>query len=158
MPVSPHWVPLICEPAAEKLRPATELAARVSLNYSVAEALVRGGLGVDGYAEENITDPDILALAAKARYVLDENPPPRSDFNGRVMVETVDGRMLERIEDPWNKGYLDNPETPADVLAKFRENASRALPGDRIEAIIKAVAGLNELDDVRLLVDLCVVP
>ena len=156
LPVSPHWVPLICEPVAEKLRPATEMAARVSLNYSVAEALYRGGLGVDGYAEENIANPDILALAARTRYVVDENPPPRRDFQGRVVVETTDGRTLERTEDPWNKGYLDNPETSAQVRAKFRENASRALPEERVEAIIHAVAGLEDLTDIRRLVDLCV--
>jgi len=73
------------------------------------------------------------------------------------MVETVDGRILERIEDPWNKGYLDNPETPARVLAKFRENASCALTGDRVEAIVDAVSRLEELNDIGRLVDLCII-
>jgi 2-methylcitrate dehydratase PrpD len=156
MPVSPHWIGLVCEPVAEKLRPKTEQDARVSLNYAVAEALTLGRLDADGFAADSIADPDILALAAKTRYVVDEDPPPRRNFNGRVIVETTDGRTLERAEDPWNKGHHDNPETPDHVRAKFRRNVADALPDGRAEAIIDAVAGLDEMTDVGRLVALCV--
>jgi len=156
MPVSPHWIGLVCEPVAEKLRPKSEQDARVSLNYAVAEALTLGRLDVDGFATDSIANPDILALAAKTRYVIDENPPPRHVFNGRVVVETTDGRTLERAEDPWNKGHHDNPETPNQVRAKFRRNVAGALPDGRAEAIIDAVAGLDEMADIGQLVDLCV--
>jgi 2-methylcitrate dehydratase PrpD len=141
---------------AEKLRPKSEQDARVSLNYAVAEALTLGRLDVDGFAADSIINPDILALAAKTRYVVDEDPPPRRTFNGRVIVETTDGRTLERAEDPWNKGHHDNPETPEEVRAKFRRNVAGALPDGRAEAIIDAVAGLDEMTDISDLVGLCI--
>ncbi|MDP6120989.1 MAG: MmgE/PrpD family protein [Rhodospirillales bacterium] len=156
MPVSPHWIGLVCEPVAEKLHPKSEQDARVSLNYTLAEALTLGCLDVDSFAADSIADPDILALAAKMRYVVDEDPPPRKTFNGRVIVETTDGRTLERTEDPWNKGHHDNPETPEHVCAKFRQNVAGALPDGRAEAIIDAVAGLDEMTDIGQLVELCV--
>ena len=156
MPVSPHWIDLVCEPVAEKLRPKSEQDARVSLNYALAEALTLGRLDVDGFAADSIANSDILALAAKMHYVIDENPPPRHAFNGRVIVETTDGRTLERVEDPWNKGHHDNPGTPDQVRAKFRRNVAGALPEEGAEAIINAVARLDELTDIGQLVDLCV--
>jgi 2-methylcitrate dehydratase PrpD len=156
LPVSPHWIGLVCEPVAEKLRPKSEQDARVSHNYAIAEALALGRLDINGFAADSIANPDILALAAKMRYVVDENPPPRHAFNGRVIVETTDGRTLERAENPWNKGHHDNPETPGQVRAKFRRNVAGALPEGRAEAIVDAVAGLDEMTDVGRLVDLCV--
>ncbi len=156
MPMSPHWVNVVCEPVAEKKRPKTEFAARISLHYAVAEALHFGKLGLDSFAERNLSDPEILALVDRADYVVDENPPPRRQFDGHVIVETTDGRRLERAEKGWNKGHHDNPETLTLVREKFHENAVRALPKDQVERIVEKVSGLEQLDDVGALIDLCV--
>lgn len=146
MPVSPHWIGIICEPVERKLHPASEIAARISLNYCIAEALHFGKLGLDSFAHDSLSNPEILSLAAKARYVVDESPPPRRIFNGRIIVRTKDGRTLERAEENWTKGHHGNPDTPRLITEKFRENASRALPSSQVENLLQAVQELEEID------------
>ncbi len=155
MPMSPHWVGIVCEPLAEKMNPQTETAARISLQYAVAEALHTGTLGLDSITHETMADPAIRALVQRTRYVVDPDPPPRHRFRGGVIVETTDGRRLERHEDPWDRGHHTNPDTPRMVAGKFRENAGRLLPPAQLERILDAVDGLDRGTSVRTLVDLC---
>ena len=48
-PVAEFNVSIVCEPVAEKTAPATEAHGRVCLQYTLAEALVRGELGRTAY-------------------------------------------------------------------------------------------------------------
>jgi 2-methylcitrate dehydratase PrpD len=154
-PVADYMVPIVCEPRAEKIAPASDWHGRVSLAYTLAEALHHGRLGARGYAEESIRNPDILALARKVGYEIDATAPGRERFKGWVIVHTTDGRRWEHVE-PANRGSFDNPMGAEDIRAKFRENASPALSGERIERVIEAVDRLETLPDVKDLVTLCV--
>lgn len=156
MPISHHWVPIVCEPREVKVRPASEMGARISLNYAVAEALYYGRLGLDGFREENVRNPEILDLAARARYTVDPENIPRRNFKGWVIVKTRDGRQLERVEYPWNKGHHDNPETPALIRGKFRETAGEALGADQVARIIDGVDQIEDTWNIARLIDLCV--
>src|SRR5579862_956559 len=53
-PVAGFIVTIVCEPTAEKFAPASDSHGRVSLQYSVAEALYRGELGKSAYAAESL--------------------------------------------------------------------------------------------------------
>ena len=145
----------VCEPVAEKVAPASDSHGRVSLQYSLAEALVRGKLGVDSYSNECLRDPVILALARKIIYVVDKEAPGRGQYKGWVIVHTKDGRKLERVE-PYNRGSAENPMSADDVRAKFRENSARALDKTNIEAMISKVDRLEKEPAIGALVDLCV--
>jgi 2-methylcitrate dehydratase PrpD len=154
-PVADYMVPIVCEPRAEKIAPASDWHGRVSLAYTLAEALYHGALGAKGYTEESIRNPEILALARKVVYEIDETAPGRERFKGWVIAHTTDGRRWEHIE-PVNRGSFDNPMGPDDIRAKFRENASVAVTSGRIEQIIEIVDRLESLQDVKELVSLCV--
>lgn len=154
-PIAEYMIPVVCEPVAEKIAPASDSHGRVSLQYSLAEALHRGKLGVDGYSEECRRDPAILALARKIGYVIDKDAPGRGQYKGWVIAHTRDGRTLERIE-PHNRGSAENPMSADDVRAKFRENAARTLDRAAIEAILAHVDRLEGEPAIRALVDRCV--
>jgi len=154
-PVADYMVPIVCEPRAEKIAPASDWHGRVSLAYTLAEALYHGALGAKGYTEESIRNPEILALARKVVYEIDETAPGRERFKGWVIAHTTDGRRWEHIE-PVNRGSFDNPMGPDDIRTKFRENASVAVTSGRIEQIIEIVDRLESLQDVKELVSLCV--
>ncbi|MBR0650080.1 MmgE/PrpD family protein [Roseomonas terrae] len=157
LPMSHHWVGIVCEPVAEKRRPATEIAGRISLQYAVAEALTRGRFGLDSVTEADLRDPAILDLVDRTDYELDPEPPARRAFKGWVIAELHDGRVLERIEHPWTRGNLDDPGTPALVRDKFRENAGRRLPSAQVEEIVAAVDAFETLADVGELARLCAI-
>jgi 2-methylcitrate dehydratase PrpD len=152
-PVAPFIVSIVCEPASEKLAPASDSHGRVSLQYTLAEALVRGSLGRHAYSEENLRDPAILALARRVRWHADSSFPGPGRFKGAVTVTLKDGRRLTEIED-YNRGSAENPMTEAELRAKFDENADGMLDAAARDRVADAVATLDELGDASVLVDL----
>ncbi len=141
-------VSLVLEPLADKHRPRTLYEAKFSLPYSIASLLLRGEVGVATYTEEAITDPDVLALAAKVRYeVKDYETFPRA-LPGGVRIRTRDGRELE-AELPYQRGGPDNPMTAEQVREKFRANAGLALSGDEVDALEETVMTLERCADLR---------
>ena len=93
-PVAEFNVSIVCEPVAEKTAPATEAHCRVCLQYTLAEALVRGELGRTAYADAFRTDPEILALARRVTYRVDPSFPPPGRFKGAV---TMHARRRPRV-------------------------------------------------------------
>lgn len=64
-PVTAFIVGIVCEPTAEKFAPASDSHGRVSLQYSLAEALYHGALGKSAYSAESRKNPEILGLARR---------------------------------------------------------------------------------------------
>lgn len=153
-PIAHYMVPIVCEPVNEKVQPETDWHGRVSLQYSLAEAIFHGRLDGRGYAPESLRHPGILELARKIGYRIDDSAPGHEQFKGWVIVETVDGRTLERIE-MYNRGSAKLPMSASDIKEKFRDNASFMLAPDRIDRIEKCVDRLEHVPDVTELVTLC---
>src|SRR5207248_3169997 len=110
VPVAAYIVPIVCEPAAEKTRPRTDSHGRVSMQYTVAEAMHAGRLGVDGYSPAALTDPRILRLADLVEIAVDPTFPGPERFKGQVRIYLADGRIFEAIEEH-NRGSAANPMT-----------------------------------------------
>jgi 2-methylcitrate dehydratase PrpD len=135
--VHPDAVSLILEPAADKIRPRTDYEAKFSLQYSLAALAVHGTLGISSYSEEAIADPRVLALSARVRYRTKRFPTYPGAFPGAVTVRMRDGRVLE-AELPYQLGSVENPMSPADVRAKFADNASPVLSEDDLQRLLCA--------------------
>jgi len=123
------------------------------LQYTLAEALVRGSLGRHAYSEDSLRDRNILALARRVRYRADSSFPGPGRFKGAVTVTLKDGTTLTEVED-YNRGSAENPMTEAELRAKFDENADGMLDAAARDRVADAVATLDELGDASLLVDL----
>jgi 2-methylcitrate dehydratase PrpD len=152
-PVAAFIVPIVCEPVEEKLAPASDSHGRVSLQYSIAEALACGSLGKRAYSETNLRDPAILALARRVRFHADPEFPGPGRFKGAVTVTLKDGRTITEIEE-YNRGSAENPMTDADLRAKFDENVEAVLDEAARDRVAGAVNRLDTLTDARALVDL----
>ena len=152
-PVAAFIVPIVCEPLDEKLAPTSDSHGRISLQYSVAEAFVRGSLGRHAYSEASLHDPVILALARRVRYHVDATFPGPGRFKGAATVTLTDGRVLTEVEE-YNRGSVENPMTDAELRAKFDENAEGLLSPTARERVAEAVAALDDMLDARALVDL----
>ncbi len=140
--VPQETIKTVCEPEAQKRRPANSYEAQFSIPYLVANALRKGRLDLEDIEAPALTDEQTLALAARTRYRADpESAFPRY-YDGEVIVQLTDGRIL-REREPINRGSPDRPLTSADILAKFRANASRRLPAVRLPGIERAVLELE---------------
>jgi 2-methylcitrate dehydratase PrpD len=153
-PIAEYMIGVVCEPVDEKRRPASDAQARTSLQYSLAEALVRGKLDALGYRPEALRDRSILDLADKIEYTLDATAPTSRHFKGWVIVHTNDGRVLEHVE-PFNRGSPDNPLSEADVVHKFEGNAALALLGARIGDLLSIVMDLENQRSLAPLMRAC---
>ncbi len=156
LPISAVYLPIVGEPRDAKLRPRTPTHARASLIYCVAAALHLGRLGVDAFSDERIADPDIIELASRMYPAADPDPPPRTQFRGRIVLETTGGRRIDRALEH-NRGSLENPMTVGEIEAKFYDNAERFIPAEKAASVRSMVLELEALKTVGDLVDCCVV-
>lgn len=134
--------------------------ARLCLPYVAATALLEGTVSVADFEPAAIADPARQALAARIRVLRDGNPSLNALAPQRVEVDLRDGRRLA-LDLPAVLGAPGRPLVRERHLAKFRIAASTGrvpLPAAQVEALIEAVDRLEELDDVRRLVDLLVFP
>jgi 2-methylcitrate dehydratase PrpD len=141
------WVPIVLEPAAAKKVPRTEYEGKFSLQYAIASMLVRGHVGVMDFTEAAITDPAVLAVAAKVAHEPREFSTYPEAFPGSARIRLASGDVLER-ELLYQKGGPENPISADEVRAKFRGNAALALGDDEVAALEEAILTLDEQADV----------
>ena len=135
-------------------------ATGLSGQFVVACALLGDGVGVADFSPAALADAARLALAAKIRIAIDDNPDPNALSPVTVAVILKDGRRFEaRLNAIY--GAPANPMTHDAHLAKFRNNFAMArprVPASQGEALIEAVDRIESTDDVRRLIDLCIAP
>ncbi len=117
--------------------------------------LVRGRAGLEEFSEEAIRDPQVLSLAGKVRYELDPTIDYPRHFSGHVKIRLKSGDILEENQ-AHPRGGLEGPLPPEEIEEKFRANAGLALAQEKVEKIIAAVKGLEDLPSIRSLADLLV--
>jgi 2-methylcitrate dehydratase PrpD len=152
-PVAAFIVGIVCEPTEEKFAPASDSHGRVSLQYSVAEALYHGALGKSAYNAQSRANPEILALARRVHYRVDPDYPGPGRFKGAVKIVVKDGRGFEEVEE-YNRGSAENPMTHAELRAKFDENASGFLTADQRHRLVEQIQGLSKLSLAKSLIDM----
>jgi 2-methylcitrate dehydratase PrpD len=149
-PVARFIVGIVCEPTSEKWAPASDSHGRVSLQYTLAEALYRGELGKNAYSEESLRHPEILALARRVEYYTDPQFPGPGRFKGAVKITLKDGRTVEEVEEN-TRGSAENPMTYEELRAKFDANASEFLDAEARDRVADQIMRLDHLPDASLL-------
>lgn len=138
----PHQViPVVCEPQANKQRPANAYDAQFSVPFLVAAAWLRGRLTLAELEPEVLADPAILALAARTSHAADPHSPFPRTYSGELVVRLRDGRTLRHREEV-NRGAPDRPLSNADIIEKYRGNAALALDPAASRRIEGAVLGM----------------
>lgn len=132
--------------------PREPMNAQYSLQYTAGVAIAKDARDPEAYAQHNLFDPDVRAVAARTRLERDEamNVLFPAHFAARVAVTTTDGRVLERtVIDP--KGTPADPLSFDEVKAKFRRLTAPVKSPDTIERIVHVVRGLADARDVEAL-------
>ncbi len=140
-------VPVVLEPAEQKVAPRSEYEGKFSLQYSAAAMVVHGRVGITTYRREALTDRRVLALARRVRYETRSYPTSPRAFPGGARIRLRDGRMVE-ADHPHQLGSPDNPMSEEAIWAKFRDNAGLALSASSLRALEEGVMGLEEAEDV----------
>jgi len=132
--------------------PPTMLAAKFSIPYAVAAALVLGRADLAAFEPAALADPRIRDLARRVEVSADpEMSPRRSDYpTARVSIHLRDGRALEETATVV-RGDAENPVPSEDVVAKFLALASPVLGASRAR---RAADAVNEVDALKRVQDL----
>ncbi|MDC1529681.1 MmgE/PrpD family protein [Gammaproteobacteria bacterium] len=154
-PVPEYQVGIVCEPVAEKRRPNSDSHGRVSLQYTLAEALVLGKINKDSYASDSLTDKTILALADKVDYQLDDTFPGPEQFKGQVTIELNSGESFTEVEEH-NRGSRENPMTEDEIMGKFTKNSEDVLSPDQQQRLAEKILTLDSLSNSADIVPLTV--
>jgi 2-methylcitrate dehydratase PrpD len=130
------------EPLADKQRPRNGYAAKFAVPYLLATGFVHGGVGLGAFTEAAIGDREVLALAAKVKFVIDPDNPYPTNFTGHIRATTRDGAVIEERQ-PHLRGGAQEPLTRQDVVEKFALNAKHGgWAGQQSDAALQLMGGL----------------
>ncbi len=130
--------------------PDTMLAAKFSVPWAVAAALVLGRTDVAAFGPAALADPRIGALARRVAVTADPAMSPRRADRPTARVRLVlrDGRTLEATTSV-PRGDALNPVPEAEIVAKFVALAAPALGEARARHVVDAIRELERLKDAR---------
>ena len=122
--------------------------AKVSLQHSVAAALLFGAAGLAQYEDDCVADGAVRAL--RARVVFEEDPAMPVE-SATVTLHLADGTQLsEHIRH--GRGTPGQPMSDAELDTKVRELAAYGAPLVDAAGLIAAVRGIeDEAEPIRLL-------
>ncbi|HEV7394377.1 MAG TPA: MmgE/PrpD family protein [Burkholderiales bacterium] len=125
--------------------------ALLSTHYAAAVILHDRELTLAQFEPERYNDPKVKSFAAEKVEVREDKS--LQGVQAVVQAETVDGRTIEvRCDTP--RGSPENPLTRGQIEAKFRTYAKPRISTGRIEEVINIVSKLEDLPNVRNLMNL----
>ena len=130
------------EPLATKCAPQNAYAAKFSIPYAIAVALLKDDAGLSEYTDAQVREPELLALMAKVSYGVDPaNPYPRQ-FTGHLRVTLHDGTVHEHRQG-YFKGGVEHPLSDAELQHKFHANCAHGgLGRAQSDALLSEVTAL----------------
>lgn len=132
------------EPLATKRAPQNAYAAKFSIPYAIAVALLKDNAGLGEYTDALARSAELRALAAKVSYVVDPANPYPKQFTGHVKVTLDDGTVFEHRQS-YFKGGVEHPLSDSDLRHKFHANCTYGgLPAAQAQALEAALGRLFE--------------
>lgn len=136
----------LTEPREKKYHPVSVVDAQFSLPFAAAVAIVRRKAFLDEFSEAGVRDPQVLAMAGRVRWVVDEDAdkawPTR--YSARVGMRLRSGEWVHSST-KWPKGDPENPVSDAELAEKFLTLAAPVVGRDRAAALHARLARLESL-------------
>lgn len=128
--------------------PSTPYAAKFSIQYCTARALLSGSAGLDDFAIERIQEVGLQAVLARTSVELDEDLDHRypAEWPTRLVITLLDGATLRELV-TLPKGDPENPLTEAELEEKFRRLVAGTRYEARIEDLLSHVREMDERED-----------
>lgn len=130
--------------------PVTPLAARLSIPFCVATAVLRRHVRLEDFTEEQLHDPAIRAFIPKVNVIPERafNLQYPAGFVADLTLRTRRGRE-HRAFLVYPRGHPDRPAGEAEVLEKYRALTALTWPPARAEQVLGILRELEKLESVR---------
>jgi 2-methylcitrate dehydratase PrpD len=137
-------------PAAIRLAGITDVttpsAARFSIPFSVALALVKKDAGADKYSEENVRDKSIQSLSRKVVLSVGDRWEESYPNQRGATVRVIDRKNREwTAEVELAKGEPENPASWDEIYNKFHTNATLLISEKEARKLGEAIMNLENL-------------
>jgi 2-methylcitrate dehydratase PrpD len=117
--------------------------AQVSVQHSVAVALLFGKAGLEQYTDDCVRDRTVSETRRKVQVERDESVPVQA---ASVQVFTKDGRH-HTVSVPFARGSTQSPLTDQELETKFRSLAAGWRPNQDMRPLIEAIWELDRSGD-----------
>ena len=130
--------------------PPNMLAAKFSLPYAVATAMVHNSTDITAYYPDRLQDPETLALA----HLVEITTDPKMDLRrydypaANVAISLKDGRTLNESVTA-HHGDSQNPASKEELEGKFHFLAQGVLGETDAARVVETVSHLESLSDIR---------
>lgn len=137
-------------------RPATTLAARFSIPYAIAIALVRHSTAPTAFDQTALTDARIRALAEKVH--VRENPEFTAQTPAKrpacITIELNNGKTISKTVYS-SRGDPDQPFTREEMIAKYRALSAPIIGEQDSERALALIEQLETSPSIKPLTQLC---
>jgi 2-methylcitrate dehydratase PrpD len=154
--VTPHSYNMVGKPF--QYGSDARISAIYSIQYGVANALLRKGCKLRHYDESGIKEPKIMEIAKMIHVSPDPALLRRNPLATDMEVRMKSGAVYHKSVD-YPRGVWQNPLTREELMEKFEDCASYGGSGfseESIKGIISSVYGLEQVKDVRSLIPLLI--
>jgi 2-methylcitrate dehydratase PrpD len=155
--VPPYCYKLVGQPF--RIGDNPRVNAQFSIQYCIANALVRGSVTLPDFEESSVKDPAIMELVRKVHVTADASLNKRG-HTALDMEVAMKGGGVHQGSVEIAIGFPGNPLTQQEHEGRFwdcMDYAPRSLPRNRAEEIISLISRLEEVEDVRSLVALTLI-
>jgi len=140
-------------PHTDNPDPRSGLAAKFSVQYVIARALIDGAVRLGDFEAAGYEDPVVRQLMEKVR--IGPHPsmsdPQTDTYAAELTVSMHDGRVVTvRSDDAVLRGP-GRPMSEAELYAKFADCAQRVLPVDAVRPLFDALLAFETVVDVSAL-------
>jgi 2-methylcitrate dehydratase PrpD len=145
------WAAQLDHPA-----PRNMLAAKFSMPFTIATAIVNGQADLAAFRDEARANPVTMALAKKVK--VNEHPGLTQQlptFRPAQVIVKLKDQSLHSASAQTNKGDAEDPYSSADVVAKFHEVAAPHIGDVKANAVVSACLSLDTAPSLRAITDLC---
>lgn len=138
-------------PHTDNPDPRTPLAAKFSVQYAVARALLDGAVRLKHFEGTAHLDPAIRALMDRTTALPHPDMPGDSaqQFGAEVRVTRKDGSVVTRRVDSLVGRGGDNPMSSDELWEKFYDCSRRALPKQDLLPLFERLESLDKVEDIR---------
>jgi 2-methylcitrate dehydratase PrpD len=132
----------------------SQVKAQFSVQYGVANVLVRGRPRLEHYTEKHIFAPEVQNFLPRVRVVLDKNMS--AGFKSEVQIKLRGGKTYHKVCGP-PKGHPENPLKREDLITKFMDcvrYSSKPLSDECAKNVIDKILRLDKLSNIGELLQL----
>ena len=137
------------EPMALKCAPPNGYAAKFSIPYAIAVAILRDDAGLGDYDDAVVKNPELLRLTGKISYRIDPENPYPDRFIGHIRVVLKNGVVHEHRQD-FFRGGAGHPLSMKALEDKFLANCEfGGVSRNRAQAMADGIHALFDTSELN---------